>query len=43
MNTYWDEFLIEYKDKIIDMSLRQILEEFWYFCNKPRQPEKYND
>ncbi len=33
MGTYWDNFIVEYKEYLHTKSISQILEAFWYYCN----------
>ena len=35
MATYWDAFLNEYGKALFSLSLKQILELFWTYCNQP--------
>ncbi len=37
MMTYWDSFMVEFKEKIPYRSIYQILEAFWYYCNNDKE------
>lgn len=34
MPTYWDAFLNDYGQELHDLTMRQILEKFWRYCQR---------
>jgi len=37
MDTYWDAFIKKYDDRLMDVSLRNILQAFFYFSNNTKE------
>ena len=36
MTTYWDSFISDYKEQLHYLSMRVMLEAFFYYCNNEK-------